>query len=401
AFEEAIQVSSPVPQAPAIDTELLVPSRDARYATLPHPLTPLFGREEVLEAVRTRLARPRVRMLTLTGAPGVGKTRLALAFASDVLEEFTHGVCFVPLASISDPGLVISAIAHALGLPEHGKRPLFDYLSAFLRTKQLLLLLDNVEQVLEAAPLLADLLMACPELKILVTSRAVLHLEGEYVYKVPPLAVPDVRHLPAQDTLSQVASVALFVEQAQANQSDFELTGDNATAIAEICVLLDGVPLALVLAAARINVLTPQTLLALLSHRFEVLTSGRRDAPAHQQTLRATITWSYNLLSAEEQRLFRYCCVFVGGCTLEAAEAVGTAASENVTPILDVVSSLVDNSLLVLWEQEAGKPRLSMLETIREYGLEASASCGELERARNAHAVYYLALAERAAPALV
>ncbi|TMD99437.1 MAG: hypothetical protein E6I80_28030, partial [Chloroflexi bacterium] len=398
AFEEAAQASSHIP---SIDTELLVNSRHVRYTTLPHPLTPLFGREEVQEAVRTRLARPRVRMLTLTGAPGVGKTRLALAFASDVLEEFTHGVCFVPLAPISDPDLVISAIAHALGLQEHGKRPLFEYLSAFLRTKQLLLLLDNFEQVLPAAPLLSDLLTACPELKVLVTSRAVLHLEGEYVYKVPPLAVPDLQHLPAQDTLSQVASVALFVEQAQANQSDFELTGGNAAAIAEICVLLDGLPLALVLAAARIKVLSPRTMLARLSQGFEVLTGGRRDAPAHQQTLRATISWSYNLLSAEEQILFRYFCVFVGGCTLEAAEAVGTAVSENVTPILDVISSLIDNSLLVQREQEAGKPRLSMLATIREYGLEASASCGEFERAHNAHAAYYLALAERAEPALV
>src|SRR6266487_4806442 len=243
--------------------------------------------------------------------------------------------------------------------------------------------------------------MACPELKIVVTSRAVLHLEGEYVYKVPPLAVPDVQHLPAQDTLSQFASVALFAEQAQANQSDFELTGDNAAAIAEICVLLDGLPLALVLAAARIKVLSPRTMLARLSQGFEVLTGGRQDAPAHQQTLRATISWSYNLLSAEEQILFRYFCVFVGGCTLEAAEAVGTAVSENVTPILDVISSLIDNSLLVQREQEAGKPRLYMLATIREYGLESSASCGELERARTAHAAYYLALAERAAPALV
>ena len=400
ALEEAVHASSHVPSAPSIDTELLVTSRNVRYTNLPHPLTPLFGREEVQEAVRTRLARPRVRLLTLTGAPGVGKTRLALALASDVLEEFTHGVCFVLLAPISDPDLVISAIAHALGLQEYGKRPLFAYLSAFLRTKQLLLLLDNFEQVLEAAPLLSDLLMACPELKILVTSRAVLHLEGEYVYKVPPLAVPDVQHLPAQNTLSQVASVALFADQAQANQSDFELTRDNAVAIAEICVLLDGLPLALVLAAARIKVLSPHILLVRLKQGFEVLTGGRQDTPAHQQTLRATITWSYNLLSAEEQSIFRYLSIFVGGCTLEAAEAVGTAASENVTPILDVISSLIDNSLLVQREQEAGKPRLYMLETIREYGLEASASCGELERARDAHAAYYLALAECAESAL-
>src|SRR6266516_6717977 len=342
AFEEAGHISSHVPLVPSIDAELLVNSRHVRYTNLPHPLTPLFGREEVQQAVRTRLARPRVRMLTLTGAPGVGKTRLALALGSDVLEEFTHGVCFVPLAPISDPELVISTIAHALGLQEHGKRPLFEYLSAFLRIKQLLLLLDNFEQVLPAAPLLSDLLMDCPQLKILVTSRAVLHLEGEYVFKVPPLAVPDVQHLEAPDTLSQIASVALFTEQAQANQSDFELTGDNAAAIAEICVLLDGLPLALVLAAARLKVLPPRTLLARLSQGFEMLTGGRRDSPAHQQTLRATINCRYNLLSTEEQSLFRYFSVFAGGCTLEAAEAVGTAASEKITPILDVISSLID-----------------------------------------------------------
>ena len=394
-FEEAVRASSHIS---SIDTELLVDSRHVRYTNLPHPLTPLVGREEVLEAVRTRLARPRVRMLTLTGAPGVGKTRLALALASDVLEEFTHGACFVPLAPISDPDLVISTIAHALGLQEYGKRPLFDYLSAFLRTKHLLLLLDNFEQVLPTAPLLSDLLMACPELKILVTSRAVLHLEGEYVFKVPPLAVPDVQHLPGQDILSQVASVALFADQAQANQSDFELTRDNAAAIAEICVLLDGLPLALVLAAARIKVLSPHTLLARLSQGFEVLTDGRRDASAHQQTLRATISWSYNLLSAEEQSLFRYLSIFVGGCSLEAAEA---AASDNATPMLDVISTLIDNSLLVQREQEAGKTRFYMLAPIREYGLEALAACGEIERARNAHAAYYLALAERAVSALV
>jgi len=401
AFEEAAQASSHIPSTPSIDTELLVKSRHVLYTNLPHPLTPLFGREEVQQAVRAMLARPRVRMLTLTGAPGVGKTRLAVALASDVLEEFTHGVCFVPLAPISDPDLVVSAIAYALGVQEYGKRPLFEYLSAFLRTKQLLLLLDNFEQVLPAAPLLSDLLMACPELKFLVTSRAVLHLEGEYVYKVPPLAVPDLQHLPAQDSLSQVASVALFAEQAQAKQSDFELTGDNAATIAEICVLLDGLPLALVLAAARIKVLPPWTLLARLSQGFEVLTGGGRDAPVHQQTLRATISWSYNLLSTEEQSLFRYFCVFVGGCTLEAAEAVGTAASENVTPILDVISSLFDNSLLERREQEAGKPRLNMLATIRDYGLEALATSGELERAHDAHAAYYLSLAEGAESALV
>ena len=371
-----------------------------RFHNLPIPLMPLLGREQVQQAARDLLLRPDVRLLTLTGAPGVGKTRLALALGAEVLEAFTHGVCFISLASISDPALVGSTLAYTLGLQKIENHSLADRLKAFLRDKQLVLLLDNFEQVLESSSLLTELLSACPGLTLLVTSRAVLHLEGEYEFAVPPLAVPDLQHLPAYETLAQVAAVALFVQRAQAAQPGFELTRGNAAIIAEICVRLDGLPLALVLAAARVKVLTPQALLARLKRRLELLTGGRQDAAAHQQTLRTSITWSYNLLSAEEQALFRRLCVFVGGCTLEAAEAVGTAPGGSTTPVLDIVSSLVDNSLLMLRKEAEPEPRLYLLETIREYGLEALAACGELERGRDAHAAYYLSLAERAEAAL-
>jgi predicted ATPase len=237
---------------------------------------------------------PEVRLLTLNGAPGVGKTRLALALGADVGKALTHAVCFVSLAPVNDPDLVGPTIAHTLGLPENANRSPVDQLKAFLRDKQLLLLLDNFEQVLQAASLLAELLSACPWLKILVTSRAVLHLEGEYEFSVPPLAVPDLQHLPAQETLAQVPAVALFVQRAQSAQPWFALITENAAIIAEICVRLDGVPLALVLAAARIKVLSPPVLLARLQHRFEVLTGRRQDASAHQQTVyRAAILRSY------------------------------------------------------------------------------------------------------------
>ena len=371
---------------------------------VPSSLTPLVGREQDVTAACALLSRQGVRLVTLLGAGGIGKTRLALQVALEMRERYADGVCFVALASISDPGLVISSIAHELGLQEGGAQPLVETMKTWLRDKQFLLLLDNFEQLVSAAPLLAELLAACPKLAMVVTSREVLHLRAEHRFPVPPLALPDLAHLPEREQLAQYAAVALFVQRAQAILPDFQLIQAQVQAIAEICVRLDGLPLALELAAARMRLLPPQALLARLSQRFQVLTGGWRSMPERQQTLRNTIQWSYDLLTAEEQRLFRWLAVFVGGCTLEAAEAVvhmgGKEANDLGIDVLEGVSSLIDKSLLQQTEQEGGEPRLSMLETLREYGLECLRERGEAEAVQRAHALYYLALIEQAEPCL-
>lgn len=364
---------------------------------LPVPLTSLFGREREIATLVALLRNTSVRLLTLTGPGGVGKTRLALSLAAEVADTFADGVCFVPLAPISDPEQVLPAIAQALGLWETANRPLSDHVRGFLRRKHLLLLLDNFEQVTTASPLLATLALSCPHLRLLVTSRAALHLSGEYEFPVLPLPIPDLTQLPEPLTLARVAAVHLFVERARATLPSFELTETNARTISEICVRLDGLPLAIELAAARIKLLPPQALLARLSRRLSILTGGARDLPDRQQTLRNTLQWSYDLLTPQEQRLFRRLSVFVGGCTLSAAAAVchnKRDGSEEPLDVLEGSASLVDKSFVLQTVREGDAPRLLMLETIREYGLECLEACRETATTRRAHASYYLAQAQ-------
>ena len=367
---------------------------------LPVQFTPFIGREQELSTIQQLLLQEDVRLATLTGPGGTGKTRLGLQLAAELSHSFAHGVFFVNLAPISDPELVVPTIAETLGMREGVGQSLLERLREDLRQKQMLLLLDNFEQVVSATVQVVDLLAACPRLKVLVTSREVLHVRAEHEFPVPPLELPDPRRLPDLATLSHNTAVALFLQRAQAVKPDFQLTNANARAIVEICARLDGLPLAIELAAARMKLLPPQTLLSRLGQSLQVLTGTARDVPARQQTLRNTIEWSYNLLDASEQRLFRRLSAFIGGCTLEAIEAVYTALDGNqgAGQLLDGVASLIDKSLLQQTEQESEELRFAMLETIREYGLEALAASGELEAIQQAHAKFYLRLAEEAEP---
>jgi predicted ATPase len=370
---------------------------------LPVPRNPLLGREHEMAVARDLLMREDVSLLTVTGSGGSGKSRLALQLALELRDHFKDGAFMVSLAPTSSAGLVASAIARAVDVRETpGSRPLTDSLRDYLREKEMLLLLDNFEHLVAAAPLVADLLEASPRLKVMATSRTSLRLRGERVLLVPPLALPDLAHLPTPEDLMRYAAVNLFVQRASSIRADFALTEENAADVAAICVRLDGLPLAIELAAARIKVLPPRALLPRLEKRFEVLRGGARDLPERQQALRSAIDWSYDLLDARVKTLFGRLAAFAGGWTLEAAEEICNVDHDLGTDVLDGLDVLIDNSLITESEAAGEVPRFAMLETIHEYALMrwADAPSGEGNALRRRHADFFIALAERAEPHL-
>jgi predicted ATPase len=370
-----------------------------RLANLPTQRTGFIGRDSEVAAVKESLLRDEVRLVTLSGPGGIGKTRLALQVASEVASSFPSGVCFIPLAGVTDPTLIPSIIAQALGIKETSRQITIESLKEYLHDLRasLLLLFDNFEHILSAAPAVAELITIAPKLKLLVTSRSRLHIYGEHEYQVPPLALPDLRVSMSLQALSKNPTVALFLERAIAVKPTFELTDENALAVAIICTRLDGLPLAVELAAARIKLLSPAQMLARLESRLQLLTGGAKDLPLRQQTLRGTIDWSYGLLSPAEQALFRRISVFHGGCTLEGIEAVCNTKQDLELDILEGIESLVDKSLVQHVDLAGGESRFISLETMREYGAERLAESGEDTATRRAHAAYCLVLAEESA----
>jgi len=373
-----------------------------RRHNLPSQTTPLIGRERAIQALCEQLRSPGRRLVTLSGVGGIGKTRLAIAVAAELVDDFAGGVCFVPLAPITDPGLVVSSIARELGVRETGTRPLLETVIDHLREREMLLVLDNFEQLLAVATIVAELLAATDRLKILVTSRFVLRLQGEHDVVVPPLGCPDAARpwspgANIADELLTFEAMRLFTERARAASVGFSLNDENARAVAEICQRLDGLPLALELAAARVRVLSPTALLDRLKRRLPILTGGSRDLPERQRTVRDTVAWSYDLLTQSEQRLFRRLGVFIGGFSLEAAEAICTSTADaEFADVLEGLSSLIDKHLVQRAEAPEDDARFFLLETIREYALERLEGSGEALELQLRHSEYYLGLAEQA-----
>ena len=383
-------------------------------------LSPIVGREKEIAEIRNLLLQTNARLVTMTGIGGTGKTSLSQAVAQSMLGEFADGVFFIKLAAITNPELVASTIAQPLGVKEAGGKPILEILKDYLRDKQMLIVVDNFEQVMTAAPNIAELIAAASGLKILITSRVLLHLSAEREFVVPPLEMPSDVSQVSLDELSNYEAIRLFVERAQNAKSNFALREENARSVAEICARLDGLPLAIELAAARVKILTPNAILAKLENRLNLLTGGAKDLPARQQTMRGAVEWSYDLLNEDEKTLFRRLAVFAGGFTFEAAEAVveeekrrkgeevivSDTQSVSSTPqllisssqidILDLITSLVDKSLLVSKEQAEGEMRFRMLEVVREYALESLEMSGEMEAMRHSHAAYFLTLGEEA-----
>src|SRR5690242_15835838 len=416
-FEQAGRRPAAARGTKAVSATLAVNGTSQRMEhkhNLPTQLTSFVGRAAELARIREWLLSDEVRLLTLTGPPGSGKTRLSIEAGANLLTEFADGVFLVELAPVNEPELVVSAIAGTLGVKEITGSAPADVLTQSLKAKAMLLVLDNFEQVLDAAPLVSRLLQACPRLKVLVTSRERLHLRVEKEFPVPPLPIPEPNRLPSLPALGQYEAVQLFVARARATNHDFALTEQNAEAVAAITRRLDGLPLALELAAAHTRIFSPQALLGRLQTSLQLLTGGDKDLPSRQQTLRAAIAWSHDLLDASEKDLFMMLGVFAGGCTLEAIEGIcggqrpgiadggppgagnGTAARST----LDCVESLVGKSLLQQRRGQRQEPRFVLLETIREYAREKLAESAEVEELRRRHALYFLAMAEQVEPSL-
>ncbi len=368
-------------------------SLDAVANNLPHRLTTFLGRETEIAAISELLGRS--RLLTLTGPGGTGKTRLSLEVASRSITTYPDGVYFVELASITEPDLVPETIAQTLHLPDRGGRRAVERLLDHIGERRMLLVLDNFEQVIDAAASVNELLGGCPQLSVMVSSRSVLRVSGEQEYPVPPLGVPDLRNLPPLEQLSRFEAVALFIERARAVKPAFEVTDDNAAAVAEICARLDGLPLAIELAAARIRIFTPQAMLGRLDRSLTMLAGGSRDLPERQQTLRSAIAWSHDMLDETDRSLFASLSVFVGGAGLEAIE--GVCGSEVSGEVLDALSSLVEKSLIREVDGCDGQPRFVMLETIREFGVEQAVERGRWEALRDRHCRHFVTVAETSA----